>query len=102
MMQQLVLHPQRYPKHGSDRETPEDKGQVYDGLCNTTRCESFGARYWNACTHGLYCMRCASGINYHPQEPDLCVDHGKKPETLDEMKEISDGFTLQMRNSKRW
>lgn len=101
-MTDLVLHASRYPKHGPDRNTPEDKGQVYDGLCNTTRCEREGAVYWNCCTHGLYCSMCAEGINFHPKEPDLCVDHGKKPETLEEMTTLGDAFCQEMRDRGLW
>lgn len=98
----LVLHSRRYPKHGPDRETAEDKGQVYAGLCNTTRCTSTNAVYWNCCTYGLYCLDCATGINYHPAEPDLCVDHGKKPATIEGMDALADAFSKEMRDRRLW
>lgn len=90
----MIMHPERYPVHGAERGTDPEKGQVYGGLCNTTRCESEGANYWNSCTHGLYCLRCAQGINYRPHGPDLCIDYGKKPETLEEMAAISEKFAI--------
>lgn len=97
-MTDLVLHPQRYPVHGPDggRGTDANKGQVYEGECNTTRCESHGATFWNSATRGLYCGDCAHRINWNPREPDLCVDYGKKPETIEEMNAISDKFASDM------
>jgi len=97
-MTELVLHPQRYPVHGPEgsRGTDANKGQVYDGVCNTTRCESDGAVYWNSATRGLYCWRCATGINYNPREPDICIDYGKKPGSIEEMDAISEKFAIDI------
>jgi hypothetical protein len=94
----LVLHPHRYPVHGPDgnRGTDANKGQVYEGECNTTRCGSHDATFWNSATRGLYCWQCAHGINWSPSEPDLCVDYGKKPETIEEMDAISYKFGINM------
>lgn len=70
----LELNPNRYPKH----DNPE-KGQVYDGICNVTRCDNDGAIWWNMGTYGLYCSRCAHGINWRRDVPNLCVMVESKP-----------------------
>lgn len=97
-MTELVLHPQRYPIHGpaGGRGTAAIKGQVYDGECNTTRCTSRHAVFWNSATRGLYCVTCARGINFNPKEPALCVNYGKKPETVEEMDAISEKFAIDI------
>lgn len=75
-------HPQRYPKHDDP-----NKGQVYGGECNITRCDRRGAVYWNMGTYGLYCPQCASGINWQPDKSPLCVLVDAKPE-LAEMEQF--------------
>jgi hypothetical protein len=67
-------HPARYPIHDDP-----DKGQVYGGICNITRCDRPAARYWNMGTYGLYCSRCAEGINWRKDRPPLCVAVEAKP-----------------------
>ena len=93
----MIMHPERYPVHGKERGTDPEKGQVYGGLCNTTRCENDEAVYWNCCTRGLYCRTCARGINWKPNRPPLCVDLGQKPASIEEMNELTDGFSAEMR-----
>ena len=61
------MHPRRYPQHEGN------KGQVFGGVCNTTKCSNLSACYWNSQTYGYYCVTCAAGINFHPREPDLCT-----------------------------
>jgi len=64
----------RYPKHAD----PE-KGQVYGGKCNITRCDNDDAIYWNMGTYGLYCPSCAAAINWQKDLPPLCVAVNAKP-----------------------
>lgn len=71
-------HPDRYPKHHDP-----DKGQVYGGECNITRCSNMGAVYWNMGTYGLYCPTCADGINWQRHKPPLCVYVDAKPAVED-------------------
>lgn len=71
-------HPGRYPTH----HDPE-KGQVYGGECNVTRCDNRNAVYWNMGTYGLYCPTCARGINWQPQKSPLCVMVEAKPALAD-------------------
>lgn len=74
-------HPSRYPVHAGD------KGQVYAGTCNVTRCDNPEALWWNTHTFGYYCTVCARGINYNPNQK-LCklVDAQVTPEESDEME----------------
>lgn len=75
-----VKHPGRYPVHDGD------KGQVYGGECNVTRCDSPDAVFWNMGTYGLYCAVCAAGINWRPRLPPLCVRVDEKPATVEAME----------------
>ena len=75
------VHPGRYPVHKDPA-----KGQVYDGVCNTTRCDNTGARWFNRGTYGLYCARCARGQNAFDPVP-ISVPVEAKP-TLAEMAEM--------------
>lgn len=77
-----TAHPGRYPTH----HDPE-KGQVYGGECNVTRCDSRGAVYWNMGTYGLYCPTCARGINWQPHKSPLCVLVEAKP-ALEDMEQF--------------
>lgn len=77
-----TAHPQRYPKH----HDPE-KGQVHGGECNVTRCTNRRAVYWNRGTFGLYCPRCAHGINFDSTRPPLCILVDEKP-ALEEMEDL--------------
>jgi len=52
------VHAGRYPVHNDPA-----KGQVYNGVCNTTRCDSRRAVWFNRGTYGLYCTTCARGQN---------------------------------------
>ena len=62
----IVKHPQRYPKHETD------KGQLHGGECNVTRCTKKNAVFFNRGTRGYYCVQCARGINGFDPDP-LCV-----------------------------
>ncbi|RWD43904.1 hypothetical protein [Mesorhizobium sp.] len=80
-MVDVVKHPQRYPKHEGD------KGQLFGGECNTTRCHDLGARYFNNQTYGFYCQGCARGINrFGPHHP--IFNEAAGPLTVDEMTKI--------------
>ncbi|WP_156883405.1 hypothetical protein [Salipiger mucosus] len=72
-----MKHPNRYPKHSGD------KGTVFGGICNTTRCNQNDAQFFNVGTHGYYCVGCARGINRFT--PGLCarVDHDLDLEEMD-------------------
>ena len=74
----MEVHPGRYPIH----DDPE-KGQVFEGECNVTRCTNRGAIYWNMGTYGLYCPVCADGINWQRHKPPLCVEVSAKPAVAD-------------------
>lgn len=78
-MSDVTLHPNRYPTHPD-----QTKGQVYGGACNTTRCDNTGAVFWNGMTYGLYCRRCAEGINYRET---ICTKVEDKP-SLEEMDKL--------------
>jgi hypothetical protein len=77
-------HPNRYPKHPD-----ANKGQVFNGECNRTACDTEGARYYNIGTFGLYCRSCAMAINRGHRNP-LCVMVEAKP-TIEEMQEMYRG-----------
>jgi len=79
-----VKHPNRYPIHEGD------KGQIYGGECNTTRCSNGDAVFWNMGTYGLYCPVCAAGINWQRNRPPLCVQLGEKPETIEAMEKLKE------------
>ncbi len=69
------VHPGRYPRH------PDPfKGQVAGGVCNRTACNAGRAFWWNWGTYGFYCRLCASGINWRPDEPALCILLEEKPD----------------------
>lgn len=74
-------HPRRYPKH----ECPE-KGQVYGGICNVTRCNHSQAVWWNKGTFGLYCGFHARGIDEWSDNP-ICSLVDKKP-SIEEMEAL--------------
>ncbi|MDE4297125.1 hypothetical protein PXK56_18230 [Phaeobacter gallaeciensis] len=78
-MTELTLHPNRYPKHKD-----KTKGQMHNGICNTTACDRPGAIYWNSMTHGFYCRHCADGINFKDY---ICKPVEGKPDLI-EMDEI--------------
>lgn len=80
MTDELFKHPMRYPHH------PSDKGQIYGGECNATRCENRGAKMWNIGTYAFYCNRCANGINFQSK---LCIQVTAKP-TPEEMGKLYD------------
>jgi hypothetical protein len=67
------VHPGRYPKHADPA-----KGQVFEGVCNTTRCDSEPAVYFNRGTYALYCMRCGRGQNANDPVP-ISVRVTQKP-----------------------
>lgn len=68
---QLFKHPMRYPHHASD------KGQIWGGECNATRCGNHNATKWNIAAYALYCDRCASVIN---QGANFCISVAEKPD----------------------
>lgn len=70
---------QRYPVHDDPR-----KGQVFEGECNVTACDSTHAYFWNIWTHGFYCPRCAKGINWREM---ICVPVSRKP-TIEEQIQL--------------
>ncbi|KKL08490.1 hypothetical protein LCGC14_2575330 [marine sediment metagenome] len=72
------VHANRYPKH----EDPT-KGQVYNGVCNTTACVGRRAVWLNRGTFGLYCTTCARGQNRYNEVP-ICILVDRKP-TIAEM-----------------
>lgn len=76
---ELVLHPQRSPRH-----VDQTKGQVYDGECNRTDCDRLHATCWNSVTYALYCPSCRNRIN---EDMTLCRHVDAKPdrEAMDEM-----------------
>lgn len=79
----MTSHPARYPVH----DDPE-KGQVYGGVCNITRCNNGDATMWNTGTYGFYCDFCARDINKWSHGEPLCVEvDGRKP-TIEEMEAL--------------
>lgn len=75
------VHPHRYPKHADPA-----KGQVFDGECNTTRCEHRRARFFNRGTYGLYCVHCGRGQNANDPVPiSVVVDAKPSGEQMDAM-----------------
>lgn len=79
------VNPNRYPKHADVR-----KGQVFNGECNRTACDRYGARYWNMGTYGLYCLPCSLAINrVNLQISPLCIEVKEKPK-LEEHEAFKD------------
>ena len=77
------VHASRYPKHPDPR-----KGQIYGGTCNTTRCDSGHAVFFNRGTYGLYCIRCARGQNANDPVPiSIHVDQKPDAEAMDHMRQ---------------
>ncbi len=75
-------HPNRYPKHEGD------KGQVFGGECNRTRCTEHGATWFNRGTRGYECEQHARGANSAPMhgvEPCVEVDHQISLEEMEVM-----------------
>jgi hypothetical protein len=72
----LVLHPNRFPMHNS----PE-KGQILGGTCNTYGCDCDGAQHWCALTFAFYCEACADEINQGPSPS--CEEVDQKPDLQD-------------------
>lgn len=78
-------HPMKYPQHEFH------KGEVFNGRCNRTACNSPAATFFNIETRGYYCVPCARGINGRDPKP-LChpVDHDLTHEEMDQMhKELT-------------
>lgn len=76
-------HPGRYPCHHDP-----DKGQVYDGECNTTACDRRGAVHWNMGTYALYCNECARGQNFQRDRPPLTIHVLDRPHSIEEMAQL--------------
>ncbi|MFZ3583183.1 hypothetical protein ACOI1H_13565 [Loktanella sp. DJP18] len=88
------VHPMRYPKHADPA-----KGQVFDGVCNTTRCDNTGSQYFNRGTYGLYCIRCARGQNdMDPVPVSVRVERKPSAEQMDVMRrEMTDAMSEHRR-----
>jgi hypothetical protein len=83
------VHGQRYPQHKD-----LSKGQVYNGICNTTACTSRRAVWFNRGTYGLYCTTCARGQNAYNEVP-VSVPVSAKP-SLAEMDAHHDAMMAEM------
>jgi hypothetical protein len=67
-----VFHPRRYPKH--NEEDRGNKGQIFGGECNRTRCMAHGATWFNRATFGYECEQHAKGANEFPTDGQVpCV-----------------------------
>ena len=75
-------HPDRYPKHPDP-----NKGQVFNGVCNTTRCDSHRAVFYNRGTFGLYCPTCGRGQNGNDPVPiSVIVEEKPSIARMNEMR----------------
>jgi len=87
------VHGNRYPQH----EDPT-KGQVYNGICNTTACDRGRAVWFNRGTYGLYCTTCARGQNAYNEVP-VSVPVATKP-NLAEMDAHHQAMMAEMSAAK--
>ncbi|MDE0723855.1 MAG: hypothetical protein OSB62_04055 [Alphaproteobacteria bacterium] len=68
-----VFHSSRYPKH--NEQGRGNKGQIFGGECNRTRCTAHGATWFNRGTYAYECEQHAKGANAFPTDGQVpCVE----------------------------
>ena len=85
----IMFHPNRFPKH--DEDGKGDKGQKWQGTCNTSLCDIPGAIYFNVHSKAYYCDQCANkfrrdNLRFKQPESIYRTDH---PLTIEEMDKLT-------------